>query len=675
MWRAIPWVLLLLVVGALAAGAVYVSQLPVPGAPASVDGAAEAPSDTSDRGISLAEADPSGPDDTPAADTPIADAPAADTPAADTDAPDSGDQAETGHVPDPMMAEADLPWQRVDHPDADSDVPADSANDEHGDETAEPVAALPPAPEPEHGANDQHAPDDHVAPDDHADAVAEAADVADHGDDYAVPAEDTGSDEHDAAPVVDEAPTQTAAVDETEHPSRAPGEPSLHGPMPVQPRESLDLVSMLGLEVLEEDHAGDAPADDAAPASDDAGPALGQTPPAVVVQQPPDDEAEVVVAAADDAAMDHDPATDHDAGQPEMADDVHETDGPEPATDEQLADDDHATAPEQTADVADAAVENHENDETHETDTPRVADAPQVAEAPVVETPPVEAAPPQPAQSNAPSVELALSSEPDPQLVELADVGPLPTVSVSGDQPWQAYARPFDDTGDPPLIAIVVTGLGLNSSATEAAIQQLPGAVTLSFSPYARGLDQWIALARAAGHEVLIDLPMEPSDYPGSDPGPWALMTSLTPEQNMERLEWVLSRATNYVGVGNFMGSRFAADQLAMQPVLEEIRSRGLVYLDNRAAVGDVAERVGAAIGLPVVVSDARIDSMAASPAIDAALNEVESMARRDGTAVAIGSAYPVTIDRLAIWTRDMVRRGYGLAPLSAVVTRQVAVN
>src|SRR3546814_15008297 len=133
-----------------------------------------------------------------------------------------------------------------------------------------------------------------------------------------------------------------------------------------------------------------------------------------------------------------------------------------------------------------------------------------------------------------------------------------------------------------PRIAVVLTGLGLSYSATQAAIEQLPASVTLSFSPYARGLERWIALARSRGHEVLIDLPMEPTTFPNEDPGPQALLTGLTPQENLDRLDWVLGRGSAYAGVAGSLGSRFTATRAAIEPSLQALKQRGLRYFARR---------------------------------------------------------------------------------------------
>ncbi len=236
---------------------------------------------------------------------------------------------------------------------------------------------------------------------------------------------------------------------------------------------------------------------------------------------------------------------------------------------------------------------------------------------------------------------------------------------------WQVHGRPFDGQDPRPRIAVVVTGLGLSATATEAAMQQLPGAVTLAFAPYAKRLDEWIAQARAAGHEVLLDLPMEPRDYPRDDPGPFTLLTSLSPEQNLARLDKVLSGGTGYVGVNNMMGSRFAATSQSLRPIFETLKRRGLMFLDGRTEQRVVAAQLAVELALPYAVNNLQIDAEASHLAIDAALRELERQARNTGFALGMASPYPVTLERLAHWVTTLQRKKLALAPVTAVVDKQ----
>ncbi len=288
---------------------------------------------------------------------------------------------------------------------------------------------------------------------------------------------------------------------------------------------------------------------------------------------------------------------------------------------------------------------------------PRTAPEPDVAEA---------AEPAAEAKTAAASVPVAALEVATPAAPSVETAPPLSTLAPT----WLAYARPFDAPEDRPRIAVVVAGLGLGRAATAAAIR-LPSDVTLAFLSHARDLQEWIDRARAAGHEVMLDVPMEPTNFPRIDPVPHALLTSLPGTENVDRLKWHLGRATGYVGITDTMGSRFATSADALRPVLSALRVRGLIFLDSRAARDSVAARLATTIGLARAINDRFLDNQASRAAIDRRLSEVERIARETGYSVAIGYAYPVTLERLERWLMTLDEKRLALAPVSAVVNRQ----
>lgn len=241
--------------------------------------------------------------------------------------------------------------------------------------------------------------------------------------------------------------------------------------------------------------------------------------------------------------------------------------------------------------------------------------------------------------------------------------GPLPVIAPDGRTPAEAYARPFTSDGR-PKIAMVIGGLGLNAKATREAIDMLPAEVTLSFVPYAEGLQGWIDLARDRGHEVLLEAPMEPTDYPENDPGPYTLMAASPASETVSKLEWLLSRATGYYGLTNYLGSRFVTSDAAMAAFTGALRTRGLAFVDD----GSAARRGG---GIPRASADRIIDDQLAGEAIDQQLLALEASALQRGQALGAGFAYPVTIAQVSRWTEQLDARGYQLAPASALTKRR----
>lgn len=240
--------------------------------------------------------------------------------------------------------------------------------------------------------------------------------------------------------------------------------------------------------------------------------------------------------------------------------------------------------------------------------------------------------------------------------------GPLPAIAADGRVPAQAYARPFRSNGR-PRVAIIVGGLGLNAVTTRAAIERLPAEVTLSFVPYAEGLQGWIDLARAQGHEVLIEMPMEPTGYPNNDPGPYTLLAAGEPADIQAKMNWLLGRATGYFGVTNYMGDRFANSDAGMTAFLGILRQRGVAFLDD----GSMSRRPGA---WARASANRIIDEQQNPAAIVGQLNALEALAKGQGQALGTGFSYPVTVEAVARWTAGLDARGLQLAPASAMTQR-----
>ncbi len=242
----------------------------------------------------------------------------------------------------------------------------------------------------------------------------------------------------------------------------------------------------------------------------------------------------------------------------------------------------------------------------------------------------------------------------------------VPDFTSDGVAPMKAFANPFPANESRPRVAIVLRGLGLSQSATQLAIDTLPANVTLSFVPYPKNLQSWVSRARAAGHEVLIELPMEPVDYPNNDPGPNTLLTSLSTEENAARLDWLLNRFSGYVGVSNYLGSKFVHERQAFQPVLAALQRRGLLYLDDGTSQRTVLTQVARDIGLVWSLSDRELN-YASAAAIELDLNDLEARARRNGFAIGTGFSFPVTIEQVTKWAATLKDKGIVLAPITAV--------
>jgi len=241
-----------------------------------------------------------------------------------------------------------------------------------------------------------------------------------------------------------------------------------------------------------------------------------------------------------------------------------------------------------------------------------------------------------------------------------------------GEPAWLRFAvSPPPAIAGRAMVAIVLDDLGLDRKRTERAVG-LPAPLTLSFMTYAEALPHQTALARAAGHELLLHVPMEPLDS-HLDSGPNSLRIGLTREETLERLRWGLDRFSGYVGINNHMGSRFTGDAAAMTPVIEELHARGLLFLDSRTSAATVGEALARRLGVPTVARNVFLDDENSAPAIAARLGDLEQTARRKGAAVAIGHAHDATLAGLAAWLPGLAEKRLVLVPLSTIVRENEA--
>ncbi len=285
------------------------------------------------------------------------------------------------------------------------------------------------------------------------------------------------------------------------------------------------------------------------------------------------------------------------------------------------------------------------------------------------ETPP---AAPEPARPAAPPSHV--TAAPDADLMEAGSHGPLPRIAADGRTSMRVYARPLEARDGPrPRIALILGGVGLNPGIAEQAVQQLPPAVVLAINPYSPRLFALLSQARGRGFEMLVALPMESRGHPQNDVGERALLTTLDPAVNRDRLAWILSRFQGYVGaigaLGPLRGERFAAlgePFLAMQ---DNLRARGLLYVDARPGARNPERAWGRTI-------DIVIDEPADRGTIDLNLAALERMARERGAAVGLGTDItPILIERIARWAAGLEERGLMLAPISSMIQRPVVLQ
>ncbi len=252
---------------------------------------------------------------------------------------------------------------------------------------------------------------------------------------------------------------------------------------------------------------------------------------------------------------------------------------------------------------------------------------------------------------------------PDDALTRRSAYGPIPRIGSDGRKPSTVYAQPFTPR-DAKSVALIVGGLGLNRALTERAIDELPPQVTLAFAPYAKDLAFWTKRARDAGHEILLEVPMENRAGDAEALGPAALLTSRSAAENQQRLEWLLSRFQGYFGVTNYLGARYVGDREAMEALLRQINDAGLAYFDDTGAVSRLSAKGEITTVDRVIEPGYKGDNSQTTRD----LQSLEKVAERDGHALGKTYVHDETLGLIAEWAGSLAARDMTLAPASAVL-------
>jgi polysaccharide deacetylase 2 family uncharacterized protein YibQ len=262
----------------------------------------------------------------------------------------------------------------------------------------------------------------------------------------------------------------------------------------------------------------------------------------------------------------------------------------------------------------------------------------------------------------------AVAHIPDPALLEETDQGRLPVRAKDGRRPLDVYARPWSGKRG-ARVAIMIGGMGVSQTTTQTAIEKLPPEVTLGFAPQGNSLSRWAQMARRKGHEILLQVPMEPFDYPKVDPGRGTLIADADPQANIKVLHESMGRLTNYTGVVNYLGARFTSETAALEPVMADLSERGLLYLDDGTSARSKADVLAAKNRAAFAAADGVIDLVQDKNEILKALDSVEAQARAEGSAIAVGTSFDVTIDAVNEWVKEAKKRGIEVVGVSALVT------
>lgn len=269
----------------------------------------------------------------------------------------------------------------------------------------------------------------------------------------------------------------------------------------------------------------------------------------------------------------------------------------------------------------------------------------------------------------------SLSHQPKTQLAkaplhENTKFGTIPLAGPDGNSAKHLYAaQPNTKTDSKVKVVFIFSDLGRNDALSEKILEATPAGVTLAYLPYSSDLKTKITTARSKGHEILLNIPMEPTDYPHTDTGPNTLLTGLPTENNMERLQWAMAQGHEYVGLMNLQGSLFLSSQHDLTPVLHEMEKRGLLFVEAEASYRSQVTEIAQKARLPHIKSHFVLSECLTPKELHTILIRAEQMAQESGTIVIVAHASPLTTPLLLTWIRKAQEQNYAFLPVSQIAS------
>lgn len=279
-------------------------------------------------------------------------------------------------------------------------------------------------------------------------------------------------------------------------------------------------------------------------------------------------------------------------------------------------------------------------------------------------------APPEPLPN---TISMELRSAPYPGVYETGPKGEILPVMNAADglSPFYTYRKPFSFNPDQKLIALVVDDYGLSRSQSNENARALPDAVTFVISPYANDPGAMREAARNKGHELWLKLPMETENFPKDDPGSKAILSRASLDKNMDNLRWALAQTSGYAGLALYNDLSFTRTKSTLSAILKESSDRGLGFFDMNISAPSQVKESAERFNAPYIKNEIFFHDPKWAGDIDAAAELLETIAESRGYAVGVFKNYPSALEFIQSWVPELARKGFTLAPLSAIYLSQ----
>jgi uncharacterized protein len=236
-------------------------------------------------------------------------------------------------------------------------------------------------------------------------------------------------------------------------------------------------------------------------------------------------------------------------------------------------------------------------------------------------------------------------------------------------RPGVGAVAPLEESPSGARLALVIDDFGGNLRRAQEFLE-LEVPITPAILPYLPASLEVAHLARERGRPFLVHLPMEPAGYPRVNPGRGALLRTMSEEEVRRSVREALASLPGAAGVNNHMGSRLTELREPMDWLMGVLRTNSLFFLDSRTSARSVAGTAARDAGLDWIRRDVFLDNEEDVDAIGVQLDLALERAKQNGTAVAIGHPYPVTLEAIKRWIPRMKEAEVEVVPIDALLLR-----
>lgn len=216
-----------------------------------------------------------------------------------------------------------------------------------------------------------------------------------------------------------------------------------------------------------------------------------------------------------------------------------------------------------------------------------------------------------------------------------------------------------------PKIVLIINNLGLNQNSTEKAVS-MPAGFTMGFSPYSSRISEYASLARKNNHDILINLPLEPSNI-NDDAGPYALLLDLSEGENKRRLETVISLIDKVDGIYTLDEENFTTSLKSLNILNNNILKKNILFVYCHREHDTSFSQYSKTEKMPLLINDLIIDKKPTVEDINSSLEELEKLAIKNSYAIGVANGYPITLNILEQWVINLANKNIRLVPVTEV--------